>query len=128
MLSCSAAWMMVVPSGTAMGFWLMVTVGIVCMKKSKELDSYGRLHVTALVLDVILKLVPELLDVAADRHGGGVRQRTDGRAHHVEGDAQQMVEIFLAGVAIVDALKCFLEPGCAFPAGRALPAGFVGIE
>src|SRR5258706_15598103 len=130
MLNCSAAWMMVVPSGTVMGFWLMGTVGIVSMKKSLRgrLDSYSSFHVAAFVLDVIFKLMSELLDIAADWHGSGIRERADGGTHHVESDAQQVVKVFRASVAIVDPLERLLEPCRAFPAWCALPAGFVRIE
>src|SRR5919109_4289936 len=73
-------------------------------------------------------LVPELLDRARDRRGGGIAQEADRRAGHVAAELDQLIEILHAAVAVLDAAQHLCHPLSALPARRALPARLVSVE
>jgi len=74
------------------------------------------------VFDVMLKLIAEMLDERAYRHGRSVTEGADRAALDIVGDVVQQREIFRFPAAVLDAIDHAVEPACAFPAGRALAA------
>src|SRR5512137_859324 len=82
----------------------------------------------AFVLDVVLELVAVLGEDA----GGGIARRiahaADGGAVVGLADADQLLDVAGAAVAVDDAVNDAVHPAHAFAAGRALAAGFVVIE
>src|ERR1700687_5903667 len=81
-----------------------------------------------LVIDVMLKLVAEMLDEALDRQRGGVAQRTYGAAGDIVGHVKQQIEVFVPALTVLDAIDHAPQPSRPLPAWRALSAGFLEIE
>src|SRR5260370_29731054 len=73
--------------------------------------------------DVIFKLLAELLDKAEGRHRRCVAQRTERPAHHVFGKVLNVIDVFFAAAAVVDAGESLLDPVGALAAGNAPAAG-----
>src|SRR6185312_7858838 len=65
----------------------------------------ARLHVAALVVDVVLELAPEHLHEGARGHGHRVAEGTDGAALDVVREVEQQVEVFHAALAMLDAIE-----------------------
>src|SRR5215470_13103541 len=85
-------------------------------------------HEAALVVDVVLELVAEVLDEALHRQRRGVAERADRAAGDVVRDRQQQVEVFVAPLAMLDAVDDAPQPSRAFAARGALAAGFLEVE
>src|SRR5207247_2359259 len=77
---------------------------------------------TALVIDVVLELVAEMLDEALHRQRRGVAERADGSSRDVVRDRCQQLEIAVTALAVLDAVQTPPQPSGALPAGRALTA------
>src|ERR1700716_580104 len=82
----------------------------------------------ALVLDHVLKLMPEVLQETLHRPRGGIAQRADGVALDAIGDVQQQPEILASPLAGDDSLQHAVEPSRAFAAGCALTAGLRHVK
>src|SRR5712671_2952380 len=81
-----------------------------------------------LVIDVMLKLGPEMLDEALDRQRCGVAERTNRSTLNVIRNGGQHVEIFLTSFTVLDPVHHSPKPSSALAARRALAAGFLEIE
>src|SRR5437667_2096056 len=82
----------------------------------------------ALLADVRLVLVLEMLKRAGDRSDLGVSEGADRAAGDVPAQAQQEVQVLLPAAAVLDASQDLQEPETALPARRALAAGLMVEE
>src|SRR5437879_9068779 len=89
---------------------------------------FVRKYNARLVIDVMLKLGPEMLDEALHRQRGGIAECTNRPTRNVIRDGNQHVEIFLASLAVLDPVHHPPKPAGALPAGRALAAGLLEVE
>src|SRR6516165_11434340 len=85
-------------------------------------------HQAALVIDVVLEFVPEMVDEALHGQRRGVAQRADRAPGDVVGDRNQEVEVFVTALAVLDSVDDAPEPPGPLAARRALAAGFLEIE
>src|SRR2546428_6159705 len=83
---------------------------------------------TLLMLNVMDKLVAEMLDEALHRQRRGVAQRADGAPGDVVGHVVEEREVLDAPQPLLDAMDHAVEPARAFAARRALAAGLLEIE
>src|SRR5438045_5280422 len=96
--------------------------------RSSVLVSYVIGDQTALVVDVVLELLAEMLDEALHRQRCGVAERADGASSDVVRDRNQRLEILGLALAVFDAVDHAPEPAGAFAARRALPTRFGKVE
>lgn len=80
------------------------------------------------MLDIVLKLMSEMLGKTAHGEHGGVGQGADGAAGHIVADGIKQFQIFGFAFAAGDAVHDAVEPAGAFAAGGALAAGFFVVE
>src|SRR5262252_1464764 len=83
---------------------------------------------TALVVDVVLELVAEVLDEALHRQRSGVAERADRPSGDVVGDREQEIEVLVLALAALDPIHHPPQPAGALAARRALPAGLLEVE
>src|SRR5690349_10831589 len=88
----------------------------------------ARLHVAALVADVVLELAPEHLHERPRWHRRRVAERADRAALDVVQEVEQEIQVFHAALAVLDAVQDPVEPAGAFAAWRALPARLLEVE
>src|SRR5713226_1040262 len=77
----------------------------------------------ALVIDVILELVAEVLDEALHRQRGGIAQCADRAAGNIVRDRHQHLEVLVPALAVLDPVDHAPQPSRALAARRALAAG-----
>src|SRR5512135_315230 len=87
-----------------------------------------RRHQAALVVDVVLELVAEVLDEALHRQRRRVAERAYRAAGDVVGGRDEHLEILASSLAVLDAVDHAPQPAGAFPAGRALTARLGEVE
>src|SRR5262245_42090152 len=78
--------------------------------------------------DQRLELVAELLDVADVGTDRAIVERADRRAGAALGHVEDRVEVFLARLAVDDAVGHLVDPARRLTARRALATGLVGVE
>src|ERR1044071_7746915 len=79
---------------------------------------------TALMFDVVHKLVAEMLDEAFHRQRRGVAEGADRAAGDVVGDVVEERQVLHAAAALLDAMHDPVEPAGALAAGRPPARGF----
>src|SRR3972149_6962139 len=88
----------------------------------------GLAHHAALVFDVILEFVAEVLDETFHRHRRRIPEGADGAPGDVVGHVAEQIQVLLPPLAVFDAVDHAVHPAGALAAGRALAAGFFEIE
>src|SRR6266481_4076534 len=81
-----------------------------------------------LAVQMILKLLPKLLDERHGRHGRGITQRAERPAQHVFRQVVHVVDIFFHAAARVKANQCLFQPVRTFAAGDAPAATLVLVK
>ncbi len=74
------------------------------------------------------ELVAEAVDVARDRHRGGVAERAQALAEDAVADVEQQLEVGLRRVPVLDPVQKLHHPARPLAARRALPARLVLVE
>src|ERR1700684_2864318 len=105
------------PAGTSTAFPLMVSFGIVLLRRQ-----------LAVFPDAPLHLGTEMADQPLDRPGGGIAQRADGGALDLVGHSQRHVVSPLLAPPLAHPPHPPPHPPRAFAAGRALSAALVLVE
>src|SRR5262252_73855 len=126
-----AASITVAPLRTSVSLPSIVTLGMsggLLLRKGRPGRVAGLGREAALVVDVMLKLGPEMLDEALYRQRRRVAERADRAPGDVVGDVDQQVEVLVPALPVLDAVHHAIQPARAFAAGRALPAGFLEVE
>src|SRR4029453_17142671 len=82
----------------------------------------------AVVEDVLVELVAEVLKARDDRADGAVAEGAEGAAEDPVADVPQRVEVLLAPLPALHAGEDLAHPVGALTAGGALAARFVGVE
>src|SRR6266496_3841674 len=138
--SSSAARITSVPLGTVISNPSMVTVTppvtgasapdsfVSVMSLPSEQGGGGRVERAAALLLVLEVLVPEVLDRGGDRADRAVAERTERPAEDVVADVQQLLQVFLAALAVLQPVEHADHPERPLPAGRALAARLVLVE
>src|SRR5215207_8492559 len=97
-------------------------------RRVRERLERGRAEHWAAGLEMLLKLGPELVDVARDRHRGSVAERTEALAEDPVADVEEQVEIPLRRRPGLDRVQDLHHPPRALAARRALAAALVHVE
>src|SRR5512140_34944 len=133
MPSALAASITVAPLATSICLPSISTLGmsfsgrLLCRCAGGGVVAAGHAHQAALVIDVILEFVAEMLDEAFHRQRRRVAQGADGAPGDVVGHVGEHIQVFLPPLAVLYAVHHAVHPAGAFAAGRALPAGFLEI-
>src|SRR5215470_3090155 len=122
MSSLCAASITVLPPGTCT-CWPSISRLIVVVIVS---DVIG--HEAALVIDVVLELVAEVLDETLHRQRRRIAERTDRSPSDIVGNGKQQIEILVFALPVLDAIDHAPQPARALAAWRALSAGFLEVE
>ena len=77
---------------------------------------------------MLFKFMLELLHEAQNWPDRCLAKRAECLAIDVFGDLKQKRDVGIFAVAIFDTMQNVFHPAAPFPAGRALPATFVGVE
>lgn len=80
------------------------------------------------MLDVVLEFFGEDTEGGGDGPSGGITKTTEAATIDLLGDLEKQIHVSGLSVAHDDAAEDLLHPFCAFAAGSAFSAGFVGIE
>src|SRR5436190_953627 len=100
MPSRCAASMTVVPAATSIDLPSISSLGM----------SDVRRHEALFVIDVMLKLVAEMLDEALHRQRCRIAQRANGASRDVVRNGYEEIQIFVFALAILDALHDSPQP------------------
>src|SRR5512142_1743077 len=101
MPASSAASMTVAPSRASM---VLPLISILTMSRFRPL------HHAALVFDVVLELLAEVLQEAAHRHGRRIAEGADGVPLDLAGHVVELVEILRRAVTVLDAMHHARQP------------------
>src|SRR5438445_2432665 len=101
---------------------------LVLMPNCDQLRNGLRPEGAALLADVRLVFVPEVLERAGDRRDLGVPKGADRAAGDVAAQSQQGREVVHLALPMVDPSKYLQQPQTSLPAGGALAAGLVVEE